>query len=199
MHEARTAPPGTPGGIGRIAAFYRAMIRFLAGSSMAALVALVFAQVVVRYVFDSSLIWAEELARYVLIWQAFLLIGTAYQQGELVAVEALPKLLGPRQRFALRLILAGPILWFLYVMVTNGYTYAWRFESQIIPAFDFIWTALTGGPIGVPISWVYISVSVGSSLLALHIIVSLIAEASALARAVSDRTETHADTHGDAR
>lgn len=182
MPEARTPGPRPTSGIARIAALYRAAIRFLAGSSMAVIVGIVFAQVVSRYMFNTSLIWAEELARYILIWQAFLLIGMAYQQGELVAVEALPKLLGPRLRFFLRLILAGPILWFLYVMASNGYVYAWRFERQIIPALDFIWNALAGGPAGVPITWVYISVTVGSSLLALHIVVSLIIEAVGLAR-----------------
>ncbi|PKP85718.1 MAG: hypothetical protein CVT80_01135 [Alphaproteobacteria bacterium HGW-Alphaproteobacteria-2] len=167
----------------RGADIYNRLLRFFAGASMAALVAIITAQVVARYIVGSSLIWAEELARYILMWQAFLLVGLAYAQGELVAVEALPRLLGPRLRFALRVAVAVPILAFLWVMATNGYTYAWRFENQVIPALDFIAVSLSGQALGVPITWVYLSVSVGCTLLGAHVVVSLTMEALALRRA----------------
>jgi TRAP-type C4-dicarboxylate transport system permease small subunit len=160
--------------------WYERIVRFLAGTSMAIIVILVLAQVVSRYMFNSSIIWAEELCRYILIWQSFLLVGMAYQRGELVAVDMVPLMLSPKARFALRAITSIPILFFLYLMVTNGWSYAMRFDSQVIPALDFIWGSITGGALGVSIKWVYISVSVGCVLLAGHIIGSLIAEARGL-------------------
>lgn len=41
-----------------------------------AMVILIFVQVIMRYVFDNSLSWSEELARYLFIWMVF--IGASY-------------------------------------------------------------------------------------------------------------------------
>ncbi len=161
---------------GPIGWYFRA-IRFLAGASMLVIVAVMIVQVVARYVFNSSLIWAEELCRYLLIWQTFLFIGMAYYKGELIAVDILPNLLKPRVRLALKVIVTVPVLIFLWLMTVNGYAYASRFSGQIVPAIDFIAMSITGRGVGLSIFWVYVSVSVGSALLALHMIGGIVAEA----------------------
>ena len=74
-------------------------MRLLAGTSMLAIVVIMVVQVFARYVLNASLIWAEELCRYILIWQSFLLIGIAYHQGELVALELLSGKVTPAVRF----------------------------------------------------------------------------------------------------
>src|SRR6187200_260421 len=61
-----------------ILVWYRNAMRLFAGTSMLAIVVIMIVQVFARYVLNASLIWAEELCRYVLIWQSFLLIGIAY-------------------------------------------------------------------------------------------------------------------------
>lgn len=156
--------------------WYLHAIRFFAGTSLLLIVIIVLAQVVARYAFNTSLIWAEELCRYLLIWQTFLLAGYAFQRGEMVAVDIVPNMLSAKWRFILKLVLAFPILWFLWVLTTSGFNYSQRFSNQIIPAFDFIWNSLTGKRAAVPISFVYISVAVGCALLALHIIANLISD-----------------------
>ena len=160
--------------------WYRNTIRFLAGTTMLAIVLIMLAQVLARYVFNASLIWAEELCRYLLIWQTFLFIGMAYQRGELVAVDVVPDMLGPRSRLALKALMAIPIIIFLYLTAVNGYDYATRFGHQIVPAVDFIWMSLTGHGIGLSIFWVYVSVAVGSVLLAAHILAALVGDLIAL-------------------
>ena len=69
----------TPGPLARVVTGYLRIIRFLAGSCMALIVAVMIAQVFFRYVLGGSLIWAEELCRYLLIWQTFLVLGLAYK------------------------------------------------------------------------------------------------------------------------
>ena len=168
--DVAAGPPRGPVG------WYMRTIRFLAGSSMLALVIIMIWQVVARYIFNHSLIWAEELCRHILIWQTFLLIGLAYQRGDLVAVDIIPEMLRPKARLLLKAVMTIPILIFLWLMVVNGYSYAWRFDNQIIPALDFISRSLTGGDASVSIKWVYISVAVGCALLALHMIGGLYVE-----------------------
>ena len=44
--------------------------------SMIAMVVIIFLQVVMRYVFNNSLTWSEEIARYIFLWQIW--IGVSY-------------------------------------------------------------------------------------------------------------------------
>jgi TRAP-type C4-dicarboxylate transport system permease small subunit len=169
-------------------AAYRRVMRLLAGSSMLAIVIIMVVQVFARYVLNASLIWAEELCRYILVWQTFLFIGLAYQRGELVAVEILTDLLSPLWRFVLKAVVTIPILIFLGLMAVNGWSYASRFTHQTLPALDFLWSSMTGRDLGLSVRWVYISVAVGCTLLAVHLILSLVADAQELlARARNSR------------
>jgi TRAP-type C4-dicarboxylate transport system permease small subunit len=155
-------------------------MRFLAGTSMLAIVVIMVVQVFARYVLNASLIWAEELCRYILIWQSFLLIGIAYHQGELVALDLLSGKVTPAVRFLIRLLVTLPVCYFLYLMVRHGIVYAGRFQAQTIPAIDFIWTSLFGRPAHLPIFWVYVSVPVGCAILLVHVVAGLVGEALAV-------------------
>lgn len=179
-----------PGPVSRLVGGYLRLIRTLAGGSMALIVVVMIAQVFYRYVLGSSLIWAEELCRYLLIWQTFLVLGLAYSKGELVALEFLPEALSPRGKWVLRAVMAVPILAFLGVMGWYGYDFASRFDRQTIPALDFIWTSLTGEALGLSIRWVYVSVTVGAVLMALHVLADLVATFRTQFR---DNTMTEAD------
>ena len=66
--------------------------RLCLGAAVAAVAAALFvvaAQVVFRYGLNDSLIWAEEFARFALIWSAFLGAPVAYRRGEHVGVTLL--------------------------------------------------------------------------------------------------------------
>lgn len=153
---------------------YIRTVRVLAGLCMALIVGIMIAQVCARYVLGDSLIWAEELCRYLLIWQTFLVLGLAYSRGEFVALDFLPTHLPPRGKWLLSAVMAVPILFFLGLIAWHGYDFASRFDRQTIPALDFIWESLAGEPLGLSIRWVYVSVTVGLSLMALHVVADLI-------------------------
>jgi TRAP-type C4-dicarboxylate transport system permease small subunit len=137
-------------------------------------------QVFARYVLNASLIWAEELCRYILIWQSFLLIGIAYHQGELIVLDVLSGRVSPAVRFLIRLLVALPVCYFLYLMVRHGLVFARRFSAQTIPAIDFIWMSLVGQPAHLPIFWVYVSVPLGCAILLIHILAGLVSDAFVL-------------------
>lgn len=160
--------------ISRVVSTYLALLRFVAGVSMAIIVAVMIAQVWSRYVMGGSLIWAEELCRYLLIWQTFLVLGLAYSKGEFVALDFLPSALSGRGRWVLKAVTAIPIIVFLAVITVYAADYASRFGNQTIPALDFIWGSLFGRPLGLSITYVYISVSVGCGLMILHVLADLV-------------------------
>lgn len=159
--------------IGRLASamrMYVSAMRFMAGTIMGSIVVIMVVQVIARYVFNSSLIWAEELCRYLLIWMTFLLLGMSYRSGGLIAVDVVPLMLSIQARRVLRLMTTIPVLMFLAMMVWYGWDFASRFDNQTIPALDFISESLFSRPAGLSIRLVYISVPVGSGILGLHIL-----------------------------
>src|SRR5262245_21336546 len=177
MHttDAPVAPQGP-----LVLTWYRNAMRFVAGTSMLAIVVIMIVQVFARYVLNASLIWAEELCRYILVWQSFLLIGIAYLQGELIILDVLSTRVSPMARLAIRVLVSIPVCYFLYLMVRHGLVYAGRFSAQTIPAIDFIWTSLFGRPAALPIFWVYVSVPIGCAILLIHIVASLLVDAFGL-------------------
>lgn len=178
-----------------VATWYFRVLHTLAASAMLVIVVVMAVQVFFRYVLNDSLIWAEELSRYILIWISFLFVGVAFHRGEFIAIDILGRLLPAAWQFALKVAVTLPALVFLWLMVINGYLYASRFSMQTLPAFDFIWMSLTAGrTLGVSIFWIYISVSVGSALLIIHMLLALFFEGATLfarsmrpAAAASDR------------
>jgi TRAP-type C4-dicarboxylate transport system permease small subunit len=176
-HQALPRPTNAP------ARWYVRTMEALGASMMLIIVVVMAVQVLTRYAFNSSLIWAEELCRYLLIWMSFLMIGLALQRGELVAVDLVTGALPPRWRFGLKVLASIPVIIFLGVLVYYGATFATRMSVQTLPAFDFIYSAIAGGEDTADISvfWVYISVPLGCALLIVHILISLWLEARILA------------------
>lgn len=176
---------------------YLTVLRVFAGTTMAIIVVVMIAQVWVRYVAGGSLIWAEELCRYLLIWQTFLVIGLAYSKGEFIAIDFLPAALSDRGKRILKLVSAVPIVAFLVVIAIYGADYASRFSQQTIPALDFIWGALFGDRLGLSIKYVYISVSVGAVLMILHVCADVVVSFDpAVGAAVQDGIDDEGDTVG---
>ena len=74
----------------------------------------ILAQVFFRYVIGTALPWPEEASRFLMLWSAGLMIGTAYRRGGFVAIELLVALLPGLLRHLLTLALlslALVILW----------------------------------------------------------------------------------------
>lgn len=142
---------------------------------MATIVLVMTVQVVARYLVGSSLIWAEELCRYLLIWQTFLVLGLAYSKGEFVSIDFARRFFSPRLWWLFKSIMALPIIGFCGLLAYYGADFASRFDRQTIPALDFIWETLSGEPLGLSVKYVYLSVTVGMTLLAIHVIAMQVA------------------------
>ena len=99
--SARTIASSTLGLVDRLAA--GAII-----SSMAAMVVVVSVQVLLRYAFNTSLDWAEDMARLLFVWSIFLAIPLGVKQGSHIAIELLTSHLPPPARtFLVRVMALG--------------------------------------------------------------------------------------------
>lgn len=125
---------------------------------MATMAALVFANVVSRYLFNYSMIWVEELTQYQMIWIAYLGAGLALREGRHVAVDLFEESLSPRLRGILRAAIGLAILVFLVVLAVLGVqiaVFAWDQETPVLNI-----------PAGVP----YLGIPIGAALCAIHLL-----------------------------
>lgn len=65
---------------------------------LSAMVVLIGAQVVARYLIGSTLPWTEEVARHLMIWMLFIGIAPAYRRGAHLGVDFMPDRLSNRVR-----------------------------------------------------------------------------------------------------
>lgn len=101
MHD--RAPPGLLRFVDRAIALIARVNRPLArggrsaaGALVAGMLLLAIAQIVTRAVFDLTLDWAEELARFMLVWAVLLVAPFAYRSGAKVAISGLVQSLPQR-------------------------------------------------------------------------------------------------------
>jgi TRAP-type transport system small permease protein len=78
---------------------YCGLLKVAIAFCLAAMVVLVFSNVVLRYVFNSGIATSEELSRWLLVWLTFLGAIVALRQHAHLGVDTLVRALPPRGRF----------------------------------------------------------------------------------------------------
>ena len=123
---------------------------------LAAMSVIIFTNVVMRYLTSDSLEWAEEVARYLMIWLTFLGAGPVLRYGGHIAVENLQDALPRAGAIALRAVVAALLFAFFGFMVWYGWLYMERTMFQL--------TAVTQ----VPFAYIYSAMMIGGVLLIVH-------------------------------
>lgn len=124
----------------------------------AVMVVLVIGNVFCRYVLNFSLVWAEEVSQYLMVWVAFLGAGLALRQGRHVAVEMLQEQLPSGARRGLRWGLLAAVLAFLVATTVLGCMFAWFARDMETPVLNI--------SMAIP----YAAVPIGCALLAIHLV-----------------------------
>jgi TRAP-type C4-dicarboxylate transport system permease small subunit len=145
--------PGSPRDrAGRLAAADRGFVqlnRWAVIALMAAMAVLVFANVVSRYLFNYSIIWVEELTRYMMVWVGFVGSGLVLRFGAHIAVEVFQDLLPARAAQALRALIVVILAATFVAMAWLGFRYvafAWDQETPVLNwNFGLVYLAI---PIG---------------------------------------------------
>ncbi len=143
----------------RIESLLLAANRVIVAMAIAAIFLIVFANVVGRYGFGTSLPWAEEVARFLMIFATFAGAGLALREGRLVAIDTLVAMVGSRPALyhairwlgvALMAVFMGLLVWYGVKFVQFG----WNKETMALQISR-----------GIP----YLAIPVGASLFLLHL------------------------------
>ncbi|WP_170407090.1 TRAP transporter small permease [Ruegeria arenilitoris] len=129
-----------------------ALNRVLVALALAAVFAIVFANVVGRYGFGASFAWVEEVARHLMILGAFCGAGLALREGRLVAITMIPDLLPDTLARLLRWGIVIVMFSFMATMLWLGIRFV-----------EFGWnkeTMSTGISRGIP----YLAIPIGCAL-----------------------------------
>jgi TRAP-type transport system small permease protein len=143
-----------------LSTFDRALLRWNRRAVIAILAAMalmVFANVVLRFTTDRSILWVEEVSRYLMIWLTFLGAGIVLRYGAHVAIDALQERF-PAQAPAIRAIIFVVLLAFFAAMLWLGARYAMLTWGQTTPVLQ------------IPIGAVYLAMPIGFALLIVHLL-----------------------------
>jgi C4-dicarboxylate transporter, DctQ subunit len=156
---------------------------FLTAALLAAMTLLTFLQVVLRYVFNSGLVWLLEATVYLFGW--LVLIGMAHgvRTGTHIAVDVITKHLSPAAQKAIALAAAALCLLYVALMFAGSWTLVQRLYTFGNLAHDIPlprWALLSSLPIGF-------------ALLGLRLVQAAIEIARGSRPPSGDRGHTHAD------
>ncbi|MPM53980.1 hypothetical protein SDC9_100752 [bioreactor metagenome] len=124
------------------------------------IIPLVFLQVVMRYVFQNSLTWSEELARYIFLWQIWLGASYATKKARHIRIEIIKEKLSQNGRAVLEIIVLLAWMFFALFLTVKGFELSKGiFETQqLSPAMLM------------PMGYAYLSVPVGSLLMVIRLV-----------------------------
>jgi TRAP-type C4-dicarboxylate transport system permease small subunit len=98
---AAPSPPGAPGAPARALAALDRAVSYAVIAIMAAMVVVVSLQVLLRYAFNTSIDWADDVGRLLFVWSIFLTIPLGIREGIHIGIELVVKLLPEPVRHAL--------------------------------------------------------------------------------------------------
>jgi TRAP-type C4-dicarboxylate transport system permease small subunit len=137
---------------------YNKLAAALCISGIAVVLVLGGLQVWFRYVSGASLVWSEEVMRYIMLWLVMIGSGLAYSRGQFMGMRFLVDRLPPSVRRGCDVISALLMLSFLGVIGWYGAQFAWKTRLQLSTTID------------ISLIWIHSAIVVGSALMALHIV-----------------------------
>ena len=130
--------------------------RWLVIGLLAAMAAMVFANVALRFLTDYSILWVEEIGEYALAWLTFIGAGPVLRYGAHIGIDTLQQGM-PRFAPAIRAIVFSLLAIFFCAMIVIGVRYANLTWAQTTPVLE------------IPIGAVYLAMPVGFALMFIHL------------------------------
>tara|TARA_R110002049_G_scaffold234293_1_gene407528 strand:+ start:85 stop:561 length:477 start_codon:yes stop_codon:yes gene_type:complete len=134
------------------------LVRLIGVALFATMIAVVFFEVVMRYVFNSPTFWSEALARFAMVWLVMLGLARGIRQLDNIRVDFLVEQMPPRIQLAAAWARYGAVLVFAAVMLIYGTKLAIGNANNINTGF------------AISAMWTYLSVPVSGALILLFVV-----------------------------
>jgi len=112
------------------------LMLFLAGALTVGFLGCVTLQVFFRYVLEDSLVWSEELARYLFVWSSLLAAAVAVGRNDHFNIPLFADMLGPPARRLLDILVTLLCLVFAAIMLRYGFTWSRRLMAADSPVLQ---------------------------------------------------------------
>ncbi|NCB41284.1 MAG: TRAP transporter small permease [Clostridia bacterium] len=139
-----------------------------------AMVIVIFAQVIMRYVFNNSLYWSEELGKFFFVWISWLGISLGEREGEHIKITMLVDKLSFKKAHIFNVISS--------LIVLGICLLTFYYSSSLVLSQ---WTTKYAG-IHISISWGYLAVAVGTGLMSIRSIVAILKSFKAIKNGPSE-------------
>ena len=129
------------------------IVQFMYNTSAALLALaalLVFYQVFTRFILGDSAAWSEVLARAVIIWGVFLVLGPAIRHGRMIPIDAIRSLFSPTKLIWLIRMVNIAIFVVLLVLIWFGSRMSLRVVDQQVAMMN------------ISVAWFYAALPIGS-------------------------------------
>jgi TRAP-type C4-dicarboxylate transport system permease small subunit len=132
--------------MGSILYQYSRALKVVTVALLAIMVTLVFANVVLRYAFNSGITISEELSRWLFIWLTFLDSIYALRENRHLGTDVLVSRLGPRMQLASLLVGHGFMLWVCWLLFAGAYAQTRLNWNVTAPStgFSLAWFYMSG-------------------------------------------------------
>lgn len=128
------------------------------------MVVLIFAQVLMRYVFEASLSWSEELARYMFLWIIWLGSSFAAREKAHISLDFVTSRLSPKTKH---------VVWIIKTLIWIGFTVFLAYISFKLTYIIFDRGQLSPA-LRIPMGYAYASIPFGVTMMLVRIIQNLI-------------------------
>lgn len=129
-----------------------------------ALVAIVFTQVIARYVFNSPFAWAEEVARSFFMWVVFVGIGLLVRSKHHISVNFIESLLPQKWVKISAILIQSFIFMFSIILIYYGLTTTISMVNQTTPILN------------ISRSYTYIAIPIGGLLALVYSVLNIVDE-----------------------
>ena len=120
---------------------------------VAAITVIVALGVFFRFVLNNSLAWTEEVAKFVMVWLAFIGAPVVLKEGGHIAIDFIPSRLPHALGHALLMLIQMIVMVVLAVLVYQGWALAWNALPQVAATVE------------VSLFYIFLAVPIGSALM----------------------------------
>ena len=135
---------------------------------VAAITVIVALGVFFRFVLNNSLPWTEEVAKFVMVWLAFIGAPVVLKEGGHIAIDFIPSRLPSSVGHAALMLIQVIVMVVLAVLVFQGWALAWNALPQIATTVD------------VSLFYIFLAVPIGSAMMLTVSLELLLRQAAAI-------------------